>query len=479
MKTRHSFLLNLRNFLVACCMAFAISQAQGAIQYWDVNGTTTGSGGPSPNGVWDTTTANWGNSLGTAAPGVWVQGNTALFSAGSPAPGDATGSYTITVGDATTVRNIRMYSGTPTSSTIAFTGGNITMIGGIAGSFYIHSTGPKYVDVYSKVSSDALGSVSFSRAVATQFPVVTFYNSANDFSGAVNIRSTGLTFKMGAAGVIPTGVTSLGSAGGGGILDLNGFSTAFDTVSGNVVINNLNAGQSFTFRNPAGESYSGAVSGNGDLIKNGAGAMTMSGASSGFNGNLKINQGTLTLSGTLGSSATIDLDGGALAVSTYTLGAGQTLKGGGNITGSINGNGTITPGHSIGAQIVSGTLTLGSTANLQMEIDRNDGVTFLGDKITATSIVEGGTLNILNIGGTLQLGDSFDLFDGTLSSAFANIYAPNVPGLGVEGVDWHWDYAGLAPGGDGTIMLVPEPSSLALSILGGLGLLWSIRRRKV
>jgi len=468
----------MTKLLLGLCVAFAISQAQAAMQWWDLNGTTTGAGGPSPSGVWDTTTANWtpaGSSTGVAATTTWVQANTAVFSAGTPAPGDATGSYTITVADGIQVRNLRMYSGSGTGggSTMTFTGGSITMIGSVAGNFYIHSTGPQYVNVYSAISSDTANGLNLSRGAGN--PVVTIYNPANSFFGEVNIRSTGMTLKLGAAGVIPTGVTKLATAGGGGILDLNGFSAAFDTAVGNVPINNLNPGQNFTIRNPAGETYSGAISGAGDVIKNGAGTITFSGNSSGFSGKVSVNAGTLGLTSAAGlGSGTIDLNGGALDSASYTLGGSTKLIGSGNITGAgMTANGTIAPGHSIGALNYSGSLTLGSTADLKMEIDRNGGA-FLADKISASSIAEAGTLDILNIGAALQLGDTFDLFDGTLSLTFDTV---NTPAL--SDPDWYWDLTGLDAGGNGTVVvaLVPEPSTAACLGLGIAAML-ILRRRK-
>lgn len=474
---RHSFLHNVGKFLTALCAVFAISQAQAAMQWWDLNGTSTGAGGPSPSGVWDTTTANWtpgGSSTGTAATTTWVQANTAVFAAGQPPPGDATGSYTVTVANGIQVRNLRMYSGTPGAggSTITFTGGSITMIGSVLGNFYIHSTGPQYVNVYSVLSSDNANGLNLSGVGGR---TVTIYNPANSFFGTVNIRSTGLTLKMGAAGVIPTAVTSLASAGGGGILDLNGFSTAFDTVIGSVVINNLNAGQTFTIRNPAGDTYSGAVSGAGDLIKNGSGTITFSGNSSGFSGTVDVNAGTLGLTSAAGlGSGTIDLSGGALSVANYTLGANTKLTGNGTIAGTaMTANGTMTPGYAgtIGS-FSAGTvaLTLGGTLN--MDIDAaND----TADKISALSIAEGGTLNIQNIAGTLALNDTFDLFDGTLSSTFSLV---NTPAL--SDPDWYWDLTGLDAGGDGSIViaLVPEPSTAVCFGLGIAAML-ILRRRKV
>ncbi|HOC58033.1 MAG TPA: PEP-CTERM sorting domain-containing protein [Verrucomicrobiota bacterium] len=477
MKREYSLLHNLGKLAAALSVAFAVSQAQAAMQWWDLNGTDTGAGGPSPSGVWDTTTANWtpgGSSVGTAATTTWVQANTAIFSAGIPYPGDSTGDYTITVADGIQVRNLRLYSGSGTGggSTITFTGGSINMIGSVAGNFYVHSTGPQYVNVYSAISSDTANGLNLSRGAGN--PVVTIYNPANSFFGTVNIRSTGMTLKMGAAGVIPTAVTSLASAGGGGILDLNGFSTAFDTAIGNVVINNLNAGQSFTIRNPAGETYSGAISGAGDVIKNGAGTITFSGNSTGFSGTVDVNAGTLGLTSTAGlGSGTIDLNGGALDVAGYTLGGSTKLTGNGTIAGTaMTANGTMTPGYAgtIGS-FSAGTvaLTLGGTLNMDI-----DAATDTADKISALSIAEGGTLNIQNIAGMLALGDTFDLFDGALSSTFSLINTPSL-----SDPDWYWDVTGLDAGGDGSIVvaLVPEPSTAVCLGLGVAAML-ILRRRK-
>lgn len=88
----------------------------GAMLYWDLNGATAGSGGPSPAGTWDGATANWStSSAGTAAPGVWTgAGKTAVFSAGT----DATGSYAITV------------SGTQTADAVMVNKGNVSLTGG-------------------------------------------------------------------------------------------------------------------------------------------------------------------------------------------------------------------------------------------------------------------------------------------------------------------------------------------------------------
>jgi len=61
------------------------------------------------------------------------------------------------------------------------------------------------------------------------------------------------------------------------------------------------------------------------------------------------------------------------------------------------------------------------------------------DKLVANSITFGGTLLVTNVGVRLQTGDSFDLFDGSLSGAFdllilPNYYTWNTNNLGSSGV---------------------------------------------
>src|SRR5688572_11879208 len=62
----------------ASVAGFAMTHPADAVtQYWDVNGTDAGFGNGA--GTWDTTTANWNDSTGTATPTTWTQGNDATF----------------------------------------------------------------------------------------------------------------------------------------------------------------------------------------------------------------------------------------------------------------------------------------------------------------------------------------------------------------------------------------------------------------
>ncbi len=80
-----------------------------------------GAGGATPDGSWDSATANWStNSAGTTATQVWNPGDVAVFSAGS----DATGAYTVTI-DSQTAGGIRHEDGD-----VTITGGALQLTNG-------------------------------------------------------------------------------------------------------------------------------------------------------------------------------------------------------------------------------------------------------------------------------------------------------------------------------------------------------------
>lgn len=136
------------------------------------------------------------------------------------------------------------------------------------------------------------------------------------------------------------------------------------------------------------------------FIKEGAGTMRIDAATT-HSGNTTINAGTVKLgaSGTLGSTPLITLASGAgldvSDVAGFTLGGGQTLQGGGAVTGTVSTSaGTIVrPGGSASA----GTLTFKNDLVL-------NGVTLPFDLTSATT-VGGGTNDLLQVDGTLALNN--------------------------------------------------------------------------
>jgi len=159
-------------------------------------------------------------------------------------------------------------------------------------------------------------------------------------------------------------------------------------------------------------TFSGVLSGGGSLTKTGSGIQTMSGTNT-YTGSTTVSVGTLLVNG--------GLAGGAVSVS-----ASATLGGIGTIGGTVGVSGTLRPGNNaIGKLTVNNTVTLSGTT--VMEINRT---TSTNDQLAATSISLGGSLVVTNLSGTLQTGNTFTLFSGSLSGGITPTSLPPLwPGL--------------------------------------------------
>ncbi len=153
--------------------------------------------------------------------------------------------------------------------------------------------------------------------------------------------------------------------------------------------------------------YAGMLGGGGAdennlaLVSKGGGRLVLSGANT-YSGTTTVQAGTLAATGSLAGALTVE-SGGA-----------------------------VTPGHGGIGTLSVASADLGGT--FEVEIDRNGG-TPLADKLAVSgSLTIGGTLTVLNIGGTLDLqsGDSFDVFDaGSVNGSFDTVNLPPLSaGLG-------------------------------------------------
>jgi autotransporter-associated beta strand protein len=194
----------------------------------------------------------------------------------------------------------------------------------------------------------------------------------------------------------------------------------------------------------AGNGY--VLLGNGGLFKSGSGTLTLN-VNAGYAGNTTISAGTVALgaSGTMPASPQIAVaTGAALNVSgrsdkTLTLNSGQTLSGGGTVVGnlSVSSGATVSPGDAIGTLTVQSNIVLSGA--IVMELNR-DNIGQTNDELVSVTgnISGGGTLTVTNLGSTLQLGDTFQLFNQpvsgfasiTLPSVAPNIWANNLAGNG-------------------------------------------------
>jgi hypothetical protein len=139
----------------------------------------------------------------------------------------------------------------------------------------------------------------------------------------------------------------------------------------------------------------------------------------------------------------------------FAVGSSQTLAGVGNVSGNVTINGTASPGP-LGTLNFSNSLALSGTT--VMELNRTNAQN--ADLISAATLSFGGALTVTNLGGALQVGDSFQLFSGAISGAFA---ATNLPAL--SSTNYFWDASKLNSQGILAVALA-APTILPPSLSG-------------
>jgi autotransporter-associated beta strand protein len=181
-------------------------------------------------------------------------------------------------------------------------------------------------------------------------------------------------------------------------------------------------------------TFAGTIENDNAIIKVGTGTWTLTAANP-FSGSAIVSDGILALGdgvtdGSIDGSTNINivtpgiLNVAARSDGTLQLGqvAPQTLRGNGILRGAltVGGQGTVSPGLPVGILTVTNAATLGGTAvaNLNRNASPNVG------RLVAPSIALGGTLIVENVGANLQVGDTFDLYDGVLTGDFTSVVLP-------------------------------------------------------
>jgi hypothetical protein len=147
--------------------------------------------------------------------------------------------------------------------------------------------------------------------------------------------------------------------------------------------------------------------------------------------------------------------------------SGATLGGNGLIEAgvTINAGGTLAPGTSIGTLAVSNTLSLAAGSTTVMEINASGAS---DQVVNVTTLNYDGTLTVINTGGTLSAGQSFQLFSA--SAYNGNFAATNLPAVS-SGLKWNWNPA------SGTLAVATSvatnPTNITATVSGGnLNLSW-------
>ena len=214
---------------------------------------------------------------------------------------------------------------------------------------------------FSGVIQDGNGTVALTKIGAGALVL----GGINTYSGNTTVSNG--TLQLGIASALPSG-SGKGNLALNGTLDLAGFPTTVNGLSGSGLVTNssaaaatLTAGAADQTSTFAGNIQSGA--GTVALTKTGTGTLTLSGINT-FSGATTLNTGTLAMGSTTGlsanSSVTIN-SGGTLDVNGYSITIDGLLG-----TGSINNNGgsaaTLTAGASGNTTTFGGVIADGTSA---------------------------------------------------------------------------------------------------------------------
>jgi len=258
-------------------------------------------------------------------------------------------------------------------------------------------------------------------------------------SGAFDMN--GLSESMTSLSLSGTGISS-----GGALVNSAASTTSTITgtaASGITLAANASIGGVGNITVPSGTIVTGTKS----LTYVGSGTLTLSEGANSYSGGTIVSSGTLLVNNASGS---------ATGTGSVTVNSGGTLTGTGIISGAttVNAGGTLTMVDGTAGETFhfGSTLSLAGTTSLEIEEDAG-----IADELVASGLITlGGNLTVVQTdANAFVLGDTFQLFGGTLTGHFTSFTLPALAtGLA-------WDTSQLGVGGDGTIKVICDGTLVA------------------
>ncbi|MEK7865430.1 MAG: autotransporter-associated beta strand repeat-containing protein, partial [Planctomycetota bacterium] len=234
-----------------------------------------------------------------------------------------------------------------------------------------------------------------------------------------------------------------------GTLDLGGFAAEVASLagSGNVINND---DEFITNGSGASTTFSGVISGPGDLVKLGEGTLTLSGSNT-YTGETIIEEGTLRLgrNNALSSMTAVDVVG-TFDMNGFTNTIGS-LSGEGSVINNDNAGGLLTNGNgddTVFAGVLSGLggLTKQGAGTLTLNAEN----TYLGATLVSAGTLQNNTNNALPTNTALTVNGTYDMnfFSQEIGSlAGSGNILNNDEGLMVGGNGTSTSYSGAISGG--------------------------------
>ena len=340
-------------------------------------------------------------------------------------------------------------------------------------------------------SSDYTANASYNEVRFWTGPInSTILEILHDAGPNANLNSLNIGM---AGGELPAN-TTLNLSGSSATLDLNGITQTIGSLTGVAGSSVLLGGGRLTLGgNGNSTTFSGSISGAGDIIKTGNGTFVLIGANS-HSGTTYVNGGVLEIrnASALGdtTAGTIVQNGASLLVSQSLDVGNETLS----LTGAGSGSGALHVASGVTVNY-AGAVNLADNASIQVDasstLDMTNPLGIGGSNKNLTFITDTGATATVNgdldlAGGSLTKNGSGDLL---VASDVLTLSSANITGGTLQVNKLHVGNLATAPGAkviirptfgaplSGPTQPVPEPSTILLLILAGTITLASRRKK--